>query len=307
MKTMKDGILGFAVGDALGVPVEFMDRGSFHITDMTEGGWHNQPSGTWSDDTSLTLALSDSIRCCKTIDYADIMDKFILWLYKGKYTASGKVFDVGITTTQALKNYTQGTIPIECGGKAENENGNGSLMRILPISFYLYQQKNSTIEDKMKLIHEISSLTHAHKRSLIGCGIYTMIALSLLENEKSIYECVSDGIQTAKEYYEQKPEYSDDLNYYIRLFDCHTFRALPIHKIQSSGYVVHTLEAAIWCLLHTSSYKDCILTAINLGEDTDTIGAVTGGLAGIIYGYKAIPCKWLQKLKNKELIEKCLF
>lgn len=310
MKTIKDAIYGVAVADALGVPVEFMCRGSYRVEGMSGYGSHNQPVGTWSDDTSLTLALQDSIRCCHEMNYEDMMGRFSDWLMYADYTASGEVFDVGISTSKAIMNYGKGIPPIECGGRAENENGNGSLMRIIPVVFYLNEldkSKELTQEQKMNIIHEVSSLTHGHERSLIGCGIYVLIALELLMENGSIYECVRNGIETAQNYYGKDPRYLVDFQHYSRMFDIRKFKILPEELIQSSGYIVDSLEAAVWCLMNTCSYAECVLKAVNLGEDTDTVGAVAGGLAGIVYGYDKIPKIWIEKLKNKELIEKCLF
>ena len=299
-----DGIMGLCVGDALGVPVEFMGRNALTtnpVIDMREFGSHNLPKGTWSDDTSMTLCLVDSLT--NGINYKDIMYKFSLWLDKNEYTADGVVFDVGITTRQAISNYADGINPLECGGQSEYDNGNGSLMRILPISFYLYQRFGTDIsnDDAMKIIHNVSSLTHGHKRSLIACGIYINIAVFLIKNG-NLQNCVKAGIEQAISYYDSHAEYREELYNFNRLLDIN-FAELPESQINSSGYVVDTLEAAIWCLLTTVNYKSCVLKAVNLGEDTDTVGAVAGGLAGIYYRAYNIPYEWKEIIINKEYIE----
>lgn len=304
MNQIFNGIIGLAIGDALGVPVEFMERQEIAqnpVTSMREYGTHQQPKGIWSDDTSLTLALMDSIAVKKRIDYTDIMDRFSNWLMYGDYTAGGEVFDVGNATSRAIMNYGRGMEPLECGGVSEYENGNGSLMRILPLAYYLRKQKGGTMENQMEIIHSVSSLTHRHRISLIGCGIYINIAIKLLGQEESLFDCVEQGIADAFTYYENQKW--DELRVYGRLGDLRNFQGLSAAAIKSSGYVVDTLEAALWCLLNTDTYKDCVLKAVNLGDDTDTVGAVVGGLAGICYGAGHIPAEWLDVLAGKQYIE----
>lgn len=305
MKDIYDGTIGLVVGDALGVPVEFKTRKEIEknpITSMREYGTHNQPMGVWSDDTSLTLALLDSIIQCKTVNYIDIMDKFSSWLLYGEYTALGEVFDVGNATSKAIMNYGHGVEPIECGGVSECENGNGSLMRILPLAFYLCNHEELDFYDQMFLIHNVSSLTHRHVISLMGCGIYTMVAKNLISERRFLKESIRDGIQKAFDFYDRLPEYNA-IHCYDRLRSLDQFQKLPDNQIYSSGYVVHTLEAAIWCLLNTMSYKQCVLKAVNLGDDTDTVGAVTGGLAGIYYGAESIPKEWTDVIVKREYIK----
>ncbi len=304
MKKVYDGIIGLAIGDAMGVPVEFKSRQEIAenpVVTMRGYGTHNKPAGTWSDDTSLTLALMDSIADNKQIVYTDIMDRFSNWLMYNDYTADGEVFDVGNSTAKAIMNYGRGINPLKCGGASEYENGNGSLMRILPIAYYLRKQPNLTINYQMEVIHNISALTHRHPISLIGCGIYINIAMVLSENRLSLHESVEYAIKTAINYYES--EAWDNVNAYVRLKDLSGFSELTEKEIKSSGYIVHTLEAALWCLLNTNTYAECVLKAVNLGDDTDTTGAVVGGLAGIYYGVDKIPKEWLNMLAKRQYIE----
>ena len=304
MKKVYDGIIGLAIGDALGVPVEFKSRQEIAenpVVSMREYGTHNQPIGTWSDDTSLTLALIDSIIEKNKIDYVDIMDRFSNWLMYNDYTARGEVFDVGNATSRAIMNYGRGIDPLECGGISEYENGNGSLMRILPIAYYLQKQKDNKMESKMEIVHNVSALTHRHPISLIACGIYVNVALRLLKIEESLYVCVEQGISEAFEFYDT--EMPDEADNYNRLRNLSSFSNLAEEEIKSNGYVVDTLEASIWCLLNTNSYKECVLKAVNLGNDTDTVGSVVGGLAGIYYGSDDIPEEWLDVLVRRQYIE----
>lgn len=304
MRNIYDGIIGLAIGDALGVPVEFMTRERIArnpVKSMREYGTHHQPIGVWSDDTSLTLALLDSMIQCKAINYTDIMDKFSAWLLYGEYTALGEVFDVGNATSRAIMNYGREIAPLECGGKSEYENGNGSLMRILPIAYYLYNHQELSIDVQMELIHNLSSLTHGHSRSQVGCGIYVMVAIRLIGGTDPLAECVRNGIQTAFDYYDRIGEI--EIRSYNRLKRLDEFIRLPEEQIQSSGYVVHTLEAALWCLLNSSSYQECVLKAVNLGDDTDTVGAVAGGLASSFYGADQIPEEWINVIAGREYIK----
>ena len=296
-----DAVLGLAVGDALGVPVEFMRRDDLSrnpVLNMREHGTHNQPRGTWSDDTSMTLCLADSLSF--GLDYTDIMDKFQQWVLEGQYTPHGEVFDIGNATRQALLRYTQGTPSLLCGGTEEYDCGNGSLMRILPAAFYLYYKygKNIANKESMDIIHNVSSLTHRHPRCHIACGIYTHVAVRMLSGDARL-DAVRGGIDHAVAYYFQYPEYRNELHHFSRLQD-RCFKDLNSDSIRSSGYVIDTLEAALWCLVTTQSYEECVIKAVNLGEDTDTVAAVAGGLAGLYY--RQIPETWINALVKKEII-----
>ena len=295
---VKDGILGFVIADALGVPVEFKSREELSINPLKEMigyGSHKVPEGTWSDDTSMMLATMDSIINSNKIDYDDMMKKFCDWYMNSKYTATGVMFDIGISTRKALHKFYNGCNALDCGGKGEFDNGNGSLMRILPISLYsIYNELDE--KQEIELLNNCSSLTHGHEVSKLGCKIYTDYIRSLLNGKtkkEALYEISN------KDYSNEYSTYSIDK--YKRLFSP-TFESLDISQIKSSGYIVDTLEASIWCVLNTQGYEEAVIKAINLGEDTDTVGAVTGSIAGIIYGNEKIPERWTSKLKNKEYL-----
>ena len=298
------GIVGLCIGDALGLPVQFERRERFisnPVTDMTGYGTFNLPPGSWSDDTSMTLCLLDSLS--NGLDYNDIMKKFALWLVDGEYTPYGKAYDIGGTTMASIFKYVNGVNLKKCGGTNENDNGNGSLMRTLPVAFYLHLKYNGRFSNKdeaFDIIHNVSALTHAHKRSMMACGIYCIIAENLIYgfNTRS---AVTDGLNRAKKYYENKDDFINECKFYNRLFDSSLFD-LPESDIKSSGYVVDTLEAAVWCLYNTHSYEECVLKAVNLGGDTDTIAAVAGGLAGLYYGFDAIPVKWVEQIPRMDFI-----
>ena len=300
---IKAVMLGHAVGDALGVPVEFCDREELDekpVTDMLGYGTYPYPEGCWSDDTSMSLAALDSLSGGKT-DFEDVMLKFCEWYYEDKYTPTGETFDVGNTCSSAIENYFVHRKPInECGMTGDYSNGNGSLMRIHPFVLYAAMRfLNGTEEGYwrwMGCIKRASALTHAHERSIMGCHIYADCLSFLLK--ESTKESLRAGIKFA----EGDLDYLPEFEHYKRIFDS-DFEKLTIDEIKSTGYVVDTLEAAFWCVLTTDNYRDCVLKAVNLGDDTDTVAAVAGGLAGAIYGYDAIPTEWLDMLKRREYIE----
>ncbi len=290
-------VLGHAVADALGVPVEFKSRellDKYPVKDMGVHPTIDLPKGSWSDDTSMSLCALISLAKGK-IDFDDIMQNFAKWYYDSEFTPTGYTFDIGLICMGAIKRYQRGFEPTKCGGTLEYDNGNGSLMRIHPFALYLYRL-DMPVEKKIDIIHKASCLTHAHKRSQIACGIYAFILWGILD-ENHLSGAVS-GLVNALEFYRDEPEIS---HYIDRLADLENKRR---EDIKSSGYVVDTLEAALWCLFNSEDYKDCVLKAVNLGDDTDTIAAIAGSLAGALYGLKSIPPAWLNTLVKKEEIEK---
>ena len=275
---LHDAILGLAIGDALGVPYEFEKRGTFLCTEMVGYGTHNQPEGTWSDDTSMVLATMDSLKSNDgKIVLKDMFERFNYWLLYGDYTAHGEVFDAGIATCKALQTGKPQT--------GEYDNGNGSLMRILPLAFV------PCTDDE---IRAVSAITHGHRISMDACVIYVHIAKRLLAGES-----ICEIIPTLQ---------------YDKPFDrLHRIDQISTSEIKSSGYVVDTLEAALWAVSHKSnnadkekSFRNDLLDAVNLGQDTDTVGAVAGGLAGIIYGLDEVS-DWVETLQNREELERYLW
>lgn len=294
-------ILGTAIADAMGVPVEFMSREQLAenpVKGYLGYGAHNVPAGTWSDDTSMVLATLDSLSY--GVDYADIMKRFSEWKLKAAYTATDEVFDMGVTTNDSICRFMKGIPALECGGKYESDNGNGSLMRIAPAALFCNCMFADTIiDERIEIIHNISSLTHAHLRSQIGCGIFSFILWELLEKQDK--ESIQNGLWKAENFYKSRKKYIAEISCYERIFK-EEFSQLEENDIKSSGYVVDTLEAAVWCLLNTESYSECILKAVNLGRDTDTVAAVAGGLAAALYGIKNIPKDWIKDLKSRGLL-----
>lgn len=262
MSALRNAVYGLAVGDALGVPFEFAERGTFECCGMVGHGTHDRPAGTWSDDTSLTLATCDSIRETGHVDTGDMLARFRAWFERGEYAIDGDVFDVGGTTARAIRSGT--------GCSGERDCGNGSLMRIVPLAF-----TDATDDD----VRAASAVTHAHPTCTEACVDFVRIARRLADGEP---------VRNA-------------MGEYARLADARR------DDVRSGGYVLDTLRAALWCLANTWSYESCVLEAVNLGRDTDTTAAVAGALAGIAYGVDMIPKGWMDALRGKAVIERCLF
>lgn len=300
MKTKAKGLLlGIAVGDALGVPVEFVNRKYLRanpVTGMRGFGTHHQPAGTWSDDSSLSFCLVENI--IESSDYQTLASKFVQWYTQGHWSARGNIFDVGLATRDAILRLQHGVSYENSGGKDSLSNGNGSLMRILPLAFYL---KDKGIEDRFDCVKAVSGITHAHVRSVIACFFAVDFCINLLkglEKFHAYYEtqnCVRDYLNCI-----EIPKSEQEL--FVRLLYDKIWE-LDENNIYSSGYVIHTLEASIWAFLRTDSYENAVLEAVNLGDDSDTTGAVTGGIAGLYYGHSSIPSEWLDALARVEDIQ----
>ncbi len=293
--------LGFIIGDALGVPVEFQTRVELSenpVTDMREFGTHNQPKGSWSDDTSMMLCTMEVLSESQHLDnliFGKLMDSFLSWRDTGYMTPHGKCFDIGIATNEALNRFKNGISPLKCGGDGEYDNGNGSLMRILPLAFYTLDMSN---QEKFELIHNISSLTHNHIRSKIACSFYVQFMQELLANNQKEIALINT-IKIITDSYKNERE----ISHFNRILEGN-IASLTENEISSSGYVVHTLEAVLWCFMNTDSFKDSVLKAVNLGDDTDTIGALIGGIAGVYYGREQLPMEWINSLVKRLEIEK---
>ena len=293
-RTLRDAMYGEAIGDALGVPYEFNARDTFTCTGMAwrpsnghndaddgVGTWH-QPVGTWSDDTGMALATCDSLRKLGRVDTDDMHRAFIRWRDSIDYNADTR-FDIGRTTAEALE---QGQ-----GLSDERDNGNGSLMRIIPLAF------TDASDDE---IRAVSAITHAHRMSCEACVTYVRYARLLRDGASPLEalhdERVAHGLRGV----------ASSTTAGIPVDDLTIIPELDRIDVASSGFVIDTLVAAIWCLTDTTGYSDCVLEAVNLGEDTDTTAAVAGGLAGIVYGMDAIPDEWLRLLRGKDVIDRCI-
>lgn len=299
LNLIRSGIIGVCVGDALGSPVQFKMRKYLKNNPITEmiglSSW-KMSKGTWSDDSSLTLCLAESLS--RGYNIKDIANNFLKWFRKGFLTPDDIAFDIGRTTSASMHRIEEGFIPEEAGGKNIDDNGNGSLMRILPLSFYL-ESKVTDNNLYYEIIKNVSSITHAHMYSIIACFIYIDIATQMIKGE------------SFKESYLQ---ILSNKNYYFNLLDADgkekfnrilngNIETCNEEDISSTGFVIDSLEASLWCLLNSKSYRETLLKAVNLGGDTDTIAAIAGGLAGINYGIENIPKSWMNDLRKVELIE----
>ncbi len=297
----KSILYGVAVGDAIGVPHEFKSREEMRASPAFGpsgfGTWNQEP-GTWSDDSSLTFCLAESL--VNGFDPKDIARRFVAWKNEGYWSAQGEVFDVGNTTANSIKKLIimldGGSIDFDRLAREADEysNGNGSLMRILPLLILLRSRPNADDATKFEVVSQVSALTHAHIRSIAACKIYLDFADSL-----------ASGIDKYRAY-EKLREFEGERLELLGIPDSEIIRfsrilneditEIPESKIGSSGYVIDTLEAALRCFLISEDYSDCVLKTVNLGGDTDTIASVAGGLAGIYYGYESIPEKWIASL-----------
>ena len=300
----KEGIFGVVTGDALGCPVQFESREEVKahpVTGMRGHGTFDLPAGSWTDDSSLTLALLDSICRDGKMELKHIMGNFVDWLDNGAFTPYGYSYDIGGGTMSAIATYKHRNNPFQCGGRDEWNNGNGSLMRIMPACLYCYA-KGMSDEEAVRAIHAVGSLTHAHIRSNIACGLYFFMIRSVLDGEGGLTARMQTGLDRGFAYYEKALADHDNLRYYDRLRNLEEFAKTPAEKIRGSGYVVETLEAVVWALITTGSFEEALLKVVNLGEDTDTTGAIAGGLAALFYGFDAIPSAWIDEIQRKEWI-----
>jgi len=300
----KDILFGIAIGDALGVPVEFQSRNSLKanpVIGMREFGTYHQPKGTWSDDSSLTFCLAESL--INGYDIVDIAHKFVQWKNEAYWTPHGNVFDIGITTSMAIsrldsilknKNEEKNKLHSLKSHTDEQTNGNGSLMRILPMLFLTF---GKSIQDQFSLIWDVSALTHYHVRSAIACLIYLRFAENYLKTE-SKYQAYSQTQKEIKQFFIEANIAYSEIILFNRIIEANISEFDEI-EIRSSGYVLHSLEASLWCIMNYKTFDDSVLAAVNLGGDTDTNAAITGGLAGIIYGIDSMPSEWIDSLVRK--------
>lgn len=286
------GLYGSLIGDALGVPVEFAPRRARKadsVTGMRAHGTHNQPAGTWSDDGSLLLCTAESL-AEKGFNTGDMGGRFLKWFDQGHWAAHGRVFDIGNATRVALDRISLGTPAEKAGGRGEHDNGNGSLMRILPVPLASLECGLDLFCDR---IARASAITHAHDRSKLACVLHGLFVRALMQGESP----AAAHTWAAREFTARFASHAE-FSHFLVVLDT-SLSVKTESAIQSSGYVLHTLTASIWCLLTTSSFSECVLKAVNLGDDTDTTGCVAGGLAGVFYGVEAIPPEWTAALPRK--------
>jgi ADP-ribosylglycohydrolase len=257
---------------------------------MRDYGTHGQPKGTWSDDGSLLLCAAESL-AHKGFDTQDMGERFVRWFTHGLWTAHGTLFDIGFATRKALRLIEQGCPSEIAGGDGEHDNGNGSLMRILPVPLASLECDLDVFCDR---ISRASAITHAHDRSRLACVLHGLLVRALMRGEKPAVAHAS----AAAEFRARHSTHAEN-SHCSPLLNPDLANASE-STIESSGYVLHTLEASLWCLLTTRSFPECVLKAVNLGDDTDTTGCVAGGLAGVYYGIESIPSDWLKALPRHD-------
>ena len=307
-----NGMMGVVLGDALGMPVQFLSRADLKknpVKTMEGYGTYNMPPGTWSDDSSMALATLFSLKERGAVDYDDIMKRFVDWWYNGEYTPAGRSFDIGNTCMGAINEYIRTGDYQKCGKNGERANGNGALMRIMPMCLYTYEKVSRdewTVMKALKQIHQMSALTHNHLRSKMACGIYFFMVCRLIHKNGTLQECLQAGMDDALQFYCSDISNYTELAHFGRLFQLDEFALCKENEIKSTGYVVDSLEAAVWSLITTSSLEEGLLKAVNLGDDADTVGAIAGGLAALYYSYDSAPEEWRKQIiKEKEIIALC--
>lgn len=305
MKSNKviDALLGVAIGDAVGVPFEFSSRDrmkSNPAKGMIGYGTHNQPEGTWSDDSSLTFCLAESL--ANGYDLKDVSEKFIKWKNEAYWSARGEVFDIGVTTSIAIsrlrkiiEDHDLEELKRQKYYGDEYDNGNGSLMRIIPLLFYI---KGKSIEEQFKVVWEISALTHRHIRAAMSCLIYLKIAEKLLEGKDKETSYAEMRLEINTFWHEM--DFPEREREHFKKVIQNDIRETKIEDLKSGGYVIEVLESSIWFFLNCETYEETILSIINIGHDTDTSASIVGGLAGIYYGLKGIPEYWLVSIARME-------
>lgn len=304
---IQDMFLGLSLADALGVPVEFKSRIELKqnpVDTMLEYGTHYQPKGTWSDDSSLTFCLAESL-ISDGINLTDISKRFVNWKNSAYWTPHGEVFDIGIQTAksisilfQILSEKREDDLKLLKYEANEYTNDNGSLMRILPLVFYI---RNKDIKEQFDIIWNISSLTHGHIRSAIACLIYLKLAEFIIEGT-TIRQAYINTKEVVGAFLNEGEISESEQQHFYRILKGDISKYSE-SEMSSSGYVLHTLEASLWCLLNTGEYLDSVFKAINLGEDTDTTATVVGGIAGLYYGIKDVPKEWLDSLARYDEIK----
>lgn len=301
---IKGCLYGLIVGDALGVPVEFKERTHLKkhpiktmIGSDLKNQKYNYPAGMWSDDSSMNLLTIESL-IKKGYNPSDMMYRFGLWLNDAYMTPFGTVFDIGITTKKAIERYNRKQPKSKWGLTEEKSNGNGSLMRIAPIACYFL---NSSDNELIKKAMEVSSLTHAHVRSQLACA-YLCILLKYLLKGKNLINSLNYTNEILKPLISKNKELSS----FSRILDTKNLIKSSENKIESSGYVIHTLEASIWCAANTNTFKSSVLKAVNLGDDTDTTACITGMITGSIYGNSKIPSEWKEILAKKNIVSELI-
>jgi ADP-ribosyl-[dinitrogen reductase] hydrolase len=286
-------LLGLAVGDAVGTTLEFRPPGAFEpIEDMVGGGPFDLEPGQWTDDTSMALCLAESLIQKQGFDPIDQLERYVKWYRHGHLSSNGRCFDIGNTVRQALLRFERTQEPYS-GSTDPASAGNGSLMRLAPVPLFFAQDTKKAIE----LSGESSRPTHGSATCVDACRYYGGLIVGTIESA-SKQELLSDHFCTIKGYWDQNPLVPE-----IAAIAGGSFKKRNPPDIRGTGYVVHSLEAALWAFYRSESFREGLLIAVNLGDDADTTGAIYGQLAGSYYGAKEIPAPWLSQLAQAGMIK----
>jgi ADP-ribosylglycohydrolase len=295
--TLKDrfrgALLGLATGDAVGTSLEFQSPGTFQpITDMIGGGPFGLKPGHWTDDTSMALCLAASLVECQGFDARDQMRRYVRWWREGYMSSTGRCFDIGITTAEALKTCERTGNPF-AGSTDPHKAGNGSLMRLAPVPMFYANNPAEAIERS----GESSRTTHGAQSAVDGCRYFAGVLVGALGGADK-ETLLSPRYCPIKGYWEAHPLHPE-----IAAVADGSFREKDPPQIRGTGYVVRSLEAARWAFDRTASFPEAILKAANLGDDADTCAAICGQVSGAYYGVQGIPEQWRSRLAQRELIE----
>lgn len=286
-------IIGLVVGDCMGVPLDFTDPGTFQpVNDMIGGGPFNLDPGMWTDDTSMALCLAESLIISRKFDPADQLRRYLRWYKEGHLSVNGECFDIGNTTQEALMKFWDTGEPYP-GPDHELSAGNGSLMRLAPVPLFFRS-------DPLLAIHYSglsSRTTHNHPLAVDACRYMGSLLVGAV-NGAVKEELLSPRYSPVPGYWEEHPLQGE-----IDEVAIGSFKEREPPQIRGRGYVVKSLEAALWAFYKSKNFKDGCLLAVNLGEDADTTGAIYGQLAGAYYGKSGIPIRWIDKLKKADLIK----
>lgn len=284
MENRKIGsLVGLAIGDAVGTTVEFEIRGNFEpVTDMMGGGPFRLNAGEWTDDTSMALCLAHSLVFRNGFDAVDQMNRYCNWYQYGYMSSTGECFDIGFTVSTALRSYLESGNPFS-GAADEYSSGNGSLMRLAPIPMFF-----SDLEECIQFAGESSRTTHGSAECIDSCKLFaSLLYHAYASTEKAeiftrnTYKPATDKVSGISEARFLDNSYS---------------------QLTGSGYVIESLESALWCFMNSNSFEECVLMAANIGNDADTTAAIAGQIAGAFYGLENIPSHWVDKLAMKDEI-----
>ncbi|HPA08903.1 MAG TPA: ADP-ribosylglycohydrolase family protein [Methanoregulaceae archaeon] len=286
MERYQGCLLGLACGDAVGTTLEFKPRGSFEpISDMIGGGPFNLEPGQWTDDTSMALCLAESLIERNGFDPLDQMERYLRWYRTGYLSSTGVCFDIGGTTASALRRFEKTSDPFS-GPTDSHSAGNGSLMRLAPVPLFFFPDRDVMIF----YAGESSRTTHGAKECIDACRLFASIlfnALSGMDKERVFFDHDETIVESPA----------------VREILKGSYKGKAEDQIKGTGYVVKSLEAALWCFYTTNTFKEAVLKAANIGDDADTTAAICGQVAGAHFGGDGIPDSWLKKMAMGKDIE----